>query len=362
MIICGTTFLGFKYYMCSICHLVKKVCFTCKCRFCTSCGRVATENWIRKNNACIPDTTWQHVTFTMPMQFWKLFWLNRHLFNLIAPIPAQIIKEYCGKKGCIPGIFIAIHTFGRDLKRNFHIHLSTTCGGISNDLSSWIMVYFHSKTIMKKWRKYVVAALKAEYEKGTLKLPPNMAHIKKSRQFNAWINKFIRKSWMVYFQKKTSNKKRNIKYLGQYLKRPPLSEARIIKYDGYKVTFTYFDHKTKKTKPKTMPVMLFIGSLVIHIPDKHFRCIRYYGFLSNRTRGELLTIVNNILGNNILPTPRSITWQELQKKEFNHDPLKCPECQEQLCLVGVTFPEKSLNLIAKHQEIATKSISGLEAA
>jgi len=29
-----------------------------------------------------------------------------------------------------PGIFIAINTFGRDLKRNGHIHLSTTMGGL----------------------------------------------------------------------------------------------------------------------------------------------------------------------------------------------------------------------------------------
>ena len=282
--------------------------------------------------------------------------------NLIAPISAQIIKEYCGKEGCIPGIFIAIHTFGRDLKRNFHIHLSTTCGGISYDSLTWIEVYFHAETIMKKWRKLVVAQLKSEYLKGTLKLPANMAHIKTFRQFNAWINKFARKSWIVYFQKQTSNKKRNIDYLGKYLKRPPLSEARITKYDGEKVSFSYFDHKTETTKIKTMPVMIFIGSLVMHIPDKHFRSIRYYGFLSNRTRGELLPIVNNVLGNFTLPTPRSITWQELHKNEFNHDPLKCPECQTQLCLIGVTFPEKSLNINTKHQEIATKSTYELEAA
>ena len=27
--------------------------------------------------------------------------------------------------------------------------------------------------------------------------------------------------------------------------------------------------------------------LIEHIPDKHFKMIRYYGFLSNRRRGEM---------------------------------------------------------------------------
>ena len=173
MIVCGTTFLGFKYYICSRCHLVKKVCFTCKCRFCTSCGRKATENWIQKNNSCIPDTIWQHITFTMPKQFWNLFWLNRHLFNIVAKIPPQIIKEYCFKKDCVPGIFMAIHTFGRDLKRNVHFHLSTTCGGLSTDLLSWVKVFFNAKSIKKRWRHLLIESLKSEYKNGTLKLPKN---------------------------------------------------------------------------------------------------------------------------------------------------------------------------------------------
>ena len=40
-----------------------------------------------------------------------------------------------------------------------------------------------------------------------------------------------------------------------------------------------------------MPVMNFIARLIRHIPDRNFKMIRYYGFLSNRTRGEKLPLV-----------------------------------------------------------------------
>ena len=133
MMACGTVFFGFFLYICTICGASKRVCLTCKSRFCTSCGKKSTERWIHINNAKIPDATWQHITFTMPSDFWCLFWLNRSLFNDIAPVAPFIIKQYCKQADipCLPGIFMAIHTFGRDLKRNVHFHLSSTCGGIA---------------------------------------------------------------------------------------------------------------------------------------------------------------------------------------------------------------------------------------
>lgn len=90
----------------------------------------ATELWIQKQNNLLPQTSWQHITFTMPHALWDFFWYNRHLFNKMGAIAADCIKTIAYQKGVIPGIFIAIHTFGRDLKRNVHIHLSTTTGGL----------------------------------------------------------------------------------------------------------------------------------------------------------------------------------------------------------------------------------------
>ncbi len=73
---CGTKFLGYKEYKCVNCNHIKRVCFTCKSKFCTSCGKKATDIWIKKHYDLLPKTTWQHITFTLPKQIWPLFWYN----------------------------------------------------------------------------------------------------------------------------------------------------------------------------------------------------------------------------------------------------------------------------------------------
>jgi hypothetical protein len=77
----------------------------------------------------------------MPDSLWPIFWLNRFLFNLISAIAAGIIQEISAKKNVVVGIFTALHTFGRDLKRNVHIHLSVTCGALMKTVRGIICIF-----------------------------------------------------------------------------------------------------------------------------------------------------------------------------------------------------------------------------
>ncbi len=135
ILFCKTEYLGFKNYTCNKCGNAKSVAFTCKGRFCSSCGKKQTDRWISKTTNVLPKTRWQHITFTMPDSLWSIFWFNRFLFGLISAIAAGIIQQIAAKKNVIVGIFTALHTFGRDLKRNVHVHLSVTCGGIDENSS-----------------------------------------------------------------------------------------------------------------------------------------------------------------------------------------------------------------------------------
>ena len=106
----------------------------------------------------------------MPDSLWPIFWLNRHLFGLIAAIAAGIIQHIAAKKKAVVGIFTALHTFGRDLKRNVHIHLSVTCGGL-NDQGKWVNLYFPSEVIKRMWRYRIINL----FRKRVQKLQPNFA-------------------------------------------------------------------------------------------------------------------------------------------------------------------------------------------
>src|SRR5208283_461899 len=153
------------------CHHKKLIPFTCKCKACSSCGKKATEIWINKQNQILPNTSWQHITLTMPCELWDFFWYNRWLLNPVASIPAKCLLNFAKKKGILLGIFIAIHTFGRDLKRNVHFHISTTSGGLSEDLTKWKNISFHQITLMKMWRYQIIKLFRKAYKQNKLIIP-----------------------------------------------------------------------------------------------------------------------------------------------------------------------------------------------
>ena len=79
-----------------------------------------------------------------------------------------------------------------------------------------------------------------------------------------------------------------MKYLGRYLKRPPVSASRLRHYAGGAVVHHYLDHRTGKHKRQTLSQEEMIGRYISHVPARHFKMVRYSGFLANRKRGTLL--------------------------------------------------------------------------
>ncbi len=161
------------------------------------------------------------------------------------------------------------------------------------------------------------------------------------------------KKWVVHLNKQSENHKINIDYIAKYLKRPPIAETRILSYDGEFITFKYFDHHSKTYQKKTLSVEEFIGRLVSHIHDKYFKVVRYYGWLSNKTRNTLLPIVYKLLKN--IPILKTFlpTWQKMIQNEFGVNPLICPICKKNLFLENYSFPKKFSFLVQQHQFIAT---------
>lgn len=51
--------------------------------------------------------------------------------------------------------------------------------------------------------------------------------------------------------------KHNVDYLGKYIKRPPIGETRIKKYDGKFLTFEFLDHYTNTKDLMTLPILDF---------------------------------------------------------------------------------------------------------
>lgn len=352
LLVCRTQALGFHRFFCPKCVMLVDAPHSCKSRLCPSCGKKATDQWIADADARLPRTTWQHISFTIPSDFQPIIWANRYLMGMFAPIAAKIIMGQAKKKNSLPGIFLAIHTFGRDLKRNYHIHLSTTAGGLSGDGRKWIDgIYFHHGVLKSLWKYAFVKLIRDEFSAGRLRFPKPIAHLANKKALNSFLNSLWEKDWVVHLNEQTSNRKQTIDYLGKYLKRPPIGETRIKAYDGNSVTFKYLDHYTGEMAEMTLPSQDFLERLISHIPDQNFRNIRYYGFLSNRTSGKLLQTVYGLLKQNAQKAAR-LSWQKMRQALTGTDPVRCPHCGTWMELVHVKFSINNNSLMGRHEEIA----------
>ena len=127
-----------------------------------------------------------------------------------------------------------------------------------------------------------------------------------------------------------------INYITRYAGRPVLAQSRIIDYTGDTVTFTYTPHDSDELVSETITVFEFIKKLIIHIPERNFKMIRYFGFycrhnpkyvqyLKHTKRFERLQIIRL---NSIYKS-----WRNLTKLTFRYDPLKCIYCGSTLELI-----------------------------
>ncbi|WP_206196894.1 IS91 family transposase [Zooshikella ganghwensis] len=336
---CGLRTLGYATFACHNphCNHTKIVCFSCKSRFCNTCGYKATQQWIAQQNSVLPQTEWQHITFTLPRELCLILQDNRHLLGDLSRLAAQVILKVAKKKGVTPGIFTALHTFGRDLKWNVHVHLSTTRGGLCADQSTWQSLYFAKHSLMPMWRYEIINLLRNAYE--TLTLPPTLSTY-------SWLDQHYQKPWIVHLAKASKNHQKNVNYLGRYIKRPPLALSRLAHYDGHCVIFNYLDHNTKTHRRFECTAEDFMTRLTQHIPEKGFRLIRYYGFLANRVRGKLLPKVYRLL-DQPEKNAQPLHWPELLKASFGVDPLVCILCQSRLVLVKRTVG-KTINALRRY--------------
>jgi len=138
----------------------------------------------------------------MPCELWDFFWCNRDLLNHIALLAADTILSIAHDKKLKPGIFIAIHTFGRDLKRNVHVHLSVTLGGLTPDTTQWKPLYFKQETLMKMWRYRLNTLFRQTYQENNLEIPPKLAaQFNHTYTFANLLDQLYQKYWVVHCAK-----------------------------------------------------------------------------------------------------------------------------------------------------------------
>ncbi|MFP2470822.1 transposase [Pseudescherichia vulneris] len=153
--------------------------------------------------------------------------------------------------------------------------------------------------------------------------------------------------WKIHFAKKTRGAWRNVKYIGRYLKRPPVSASQLRHYSGGAVVHQYYDHRTQQYRRQKLTQEDMIGRYISHVPSRHFKMVRYYGFLSNRKRGMLLPQVYEALGMEVRKKPETPGFAALMKGFLGTDPYKCILCGDRLRFTGAQRGTHATELLSE---------------
>ena len=345
MINCGNPAFGGAMYGCTHCGKLKFVPFRCHSRFCPTCGTKYAMERTTTMSFKLVNVPHRHCVFTIDKNLRKFFLNDRSLLNCLFHSVSSVISRMFFKmnksKNYTPGFIMVLHTFGRDLKWNPHIHCLISEGGYSDD-GFWKNVRHFNYTYL---RNAFRTALLNEMEP---RLDPSFKAVKSQ------CYREHKQGFYVYAKPNVCDPKTVVKYIGRYLGRPVIATSRIDKYDGEMVTFHYHRHEDEKYMEETIPAMDFIKRLIRHIPEKHFKMIRYGGLYARHRKDD--SKLHHAISRSKHSIYRSFNrWRSAILSSFGYDPLECPDCKHKMTFLELYYNHQRVSLEELYEKAMSKS-------
>ena len=332
MIHCGDPSYGGAMYGCACCGSLKFVPFRCKSRFCPSCGNKYNQLRSFQMSCKLVSCVHRHCVFTIPEELRIYFLRDRRLldclFQSVRDVVLRMFSKMNKTENFTPGIICVLHTFGRDLKWNPHIHALISEGGAGN-ITPWRTVKHFDYTFLRN------AFRKVLLERLTKKLGPSFRKIK-NRMYTLHADGFY-----VRAKPNLCTPDITVKYISRYLGRPVIATSRIDKYDGDNVTFHYTKHEDNQYVSECVPALDFIKRLIIHIPEKHFKMLRYYGLYARHHKQES-KLRRCISAEKKRFLRSTLDWRSSIMLTFGYDPLRCIKCGTSMLVLEVYHKKTAL--------------------
>lgn len=332
---CRTPENGFVRYRCEQCGVAHTVCFTCKSRFCLSCGRARAAEAAEGARSRLLNVRHRHLTFSVPSELRPILFQRRELLSVVAQAAARATRTAvgtrCRKHPPLPGVMATLHTYGRDLTFHVHVHVLCTEGGLRAD-GVWQPVYlFPAQQYRRLWQYFLLSGLRRRL-KGD----------RGARRLLGSLYRKYRTGFIVNVMSRYRNGRQAAAYCCRYTGRPPLSERRIYEYDGKQVTLAYRDYRDGQEKTLTLPAAVFLLRVLQHVWPRYQRDVHYYGLYQPPRRKPLAKAVARAsrFGDQVLAMP-PLSRAERLLKALSQRERNCPECGGPLLVEQVQFPKRS---------------------
>jgi len=313
---CRTPALGGQHYRCA-CGQEHFAWHSCNHRACPRCGREDAAVWLEHQRRRLLPVPCFLVTLTVPEQLRECIRANRkRWYGALLKQGAGALQDLAADPkhlGAGLGITAMLQTWTRDLRYHPHVYLLVPGGGLSANRLRWVRVpdpqFLVPQVKLASRFKSRLKAWLQQHEPALFQAVPA----------KVWWSK-----WVADVQPVGSGEAA-LKYLANYLVKPPLHDNQIEHWNAHHVTYRYRNHGGAQ-RHCTVSGSEFLRRFLQHVLPKGFQRVRHYGWLSAaaRTKWErILALLDYQPPAPVTPTPLP--------------PPECPLCGKIMRLIG-TLP------------------------
>ena len=146
------------------------------------------------------------------------------------------------------------------------------------------------------FRGKFVAGLRRAFHRNQLVFHGECRPLANEKAFAAFLRPLFRQDWVVYSKAPFGGPEHVLQYLARYTHRVAISNHRLLSLDGTQVTFRWKDYAHhSKSRAMTLTVEEFLRRFLQHVLPRGLPRIRYFGWLANRRRRQLLPLCRTLL-------------------------------------------------------------------
>jgi hypothetical protein len=343
---CRTAALGGHIQACPDGHMARLWYNSCRHRSCPQCAYLQTERWLALQRARLLACDHYHAIFTLPHDLNPLWLANVSVMStlLFQAVRATLLELLADSKylGAQPGIIAALHTWSQTLVLHPHVHCLVTGGGLTPD-GAWKAVrhgfLLPVRVVMAVFRGKLLATIRQALAQEVLTLPEG---VRPQQMLNLLtrLGHPRKTTWNVHIRERYCHGAGVVTYLARYLRGGPIKNARLVAWDGERVTFLHRarqeegDAGPAAPQPMTLSVADFLKRWRWHVPVPQTRVVRSYG-LYHATQAEALAVCRAHLGQPPVAVPLPLAWQTVCAQREDQHPERCPACGQLLVCTGV---------------------------
>src|SRR5262245_46670608 len=282
---CRTAALGGHIQACPDGHMSRIWYNSCRHRSCPQCADLQTERWLALQQARLLACDHDHVIFTLPHDLNPRWLANVPVMTTLVfqAVRDTLCTLLAAPKslGAQPGIIAALHTWSQPLVLHPHVHWLVTGGGLT-PAGQWVTVrngfLLAVPVVMAVFRGTMLAAFRRAVDRDALVLPEAMRPQQVLKRLNR-LGHPQKTPWNVHIRERYRHGAGVVTYLARYLRGGPIKNARLVAWDGDRVTCMYRPSEAEASEtPSWSRMTLSSADLLqrwlLHVPPPQPRTVR----------------------------------------------------------------------------------------